>query len=95
MVVPSLSASQAWAAIAAFVVVHELFCEEEHLLSRGYDRGLDLSPELVYGATALVVAHLLNLIPPKVDPISWIHLAHQHITKGKNGRPICNSSRRY
>lgn len=78
----ALSAEQAWAAIAAFVLYHELSCDKGQLLSEGYDRGLAWNPAVVYGVTAITVGHLLNWLPPKADPYRWIYLVHRSITKG-------------
>lgn len=57
-----------WGLIAALVVYHEFACAEGELLSEGVDRALEKHPALVYGFTAITVAHLLNWLPRKVDP---------------------------
>lgn len=69
IVVPrALSAERAWAAIFSFVLLHELTCQPGQLLSEGVDRALVKQPVLTYGFTAVTVAHLLNLLPPRLDP---------------------------
>lgn len=85
---PALSGEWKWAILFAIVVHHELACPEGQLLSEAVDRALAKRPGLVYGFTAITVAHLLNKLPRKADPYVWVYLAHQHITRGKYGRPI-------
>jgi hypothetical protein len=64
----ALRARHMWAVIAGLVIYHEAVCEPNELLSAEVDRLLDTSPVAVYVFTALTVAHLLNWLPPSIDP---------------------------
>lgn len=70
----SLSGSGMWTAIAAAVVYHELSCKEGELLSEAVDRGLEKNPLPIYALVLVTAAHLLNWLPPKVDPFRWVGL---------------------
>lgn len=70
-----------WLLIAASVVYHELVCPERELLSQAVDRGLEKHPVLIYGFTAVTVAHLLNWLPTKYDP--YVGFGYRLMTKLK------------
>lgn len=57
-----------WLVILGLATYHELTCKEGQLLSEAVDRGLEKHPALVYGFIAITVAHLLNWLPPHIDP---------------------------
>jgi len=57
-----------WAAIAAVVIYHEMFCPPGELLSEEVDRQLDKRPIFTYSFTFVTVCHLLNWLPPSIDP---------------------------
>lgn len=61
-----------WAVIASIVAYHELACQDGELLSEGVDRALEAHPVLTYSLITITAAHLLNQLPPKVDPYNWI-----------------------
>lgn len=63
-----ITARKTWLFMTALVLTHEFVCPPGELLSDGVDRGLQKHPVLVYGFTAVTVAHLLNWLPPKLDP---------------------------
>lgn len=71
-----LKAKYAWSAIGLGVLVFELMAKDEELLSSAVDRALERSPAsrmatiAGIGATAL---HLLNVLPPAVDPFVKAH----------------------
>lgn len=80
---PALTGEQAWAAIAGFVLVHELSCREGQLLSEAVDRGVVKRPLLTYLAVLTTTAHLLNWLPKKLDPYWWVW---ELTKKGNNHR---------
>lgn len=78
----SLSGSQMWGAIAIAVAYHELTCKEGHLLSEAVDRALDKGPisrAVVFLAVTVTAGHLLNLLPPKLDPYQWVYCSNQRM----------------
>ena len=66
----ALSGKSMWAVLAGIVLYHELAAKDGELLSHAVDRGLEKHPVLIYGFTAITVAHLLNWLPVKADPYS-------------------------
>lgn len=82
---PVLSGSRMWAVIAGAVAYHELACREGQLLSEVVDRALDKGPVsrlLVTLAVGVTAGHLLNLLPPKLDPYQWVYCSNQRV-RGK------------
>lgn len=69
---PSLSGGQVIALLGGIILYHELACRKGELISEVFDRGLDKNAALVTTATVVTAAHLLNALPPRVDPFSWI-----------------------
>lgn len=63
-----MPARRMWAVIFGLVVLHEFTCSEGELLSEEVDRMLDKYPLATYAFTAITVAHLLNWLPPTIDP---------------------------
>lgn len=59
----------AWAALGGAVVIYEMLCVEGELLSEVADRALIAHPYLTRLGIGLVALHLVNAIPPRVDPI--------------------------
>lgn len=57
-----------WTALAGVVTALEIVAPEGELLSEGVDRGLERHPLLVRAAIVITAAHLLNLLPERVDP---------------------------
>jgi hypothetical protein len=53
------------------------------MLSEAVDRGLERHPSLVYGFVGATAAHLLNLLPNRVDPYQLVGLNLRKIMKGK------------
>ena len=62
-------ADVAWLTLAAGIVVYEIAAPPGELLSEGVDRYLVRRPWLTRAVVAVVAAHLLNLIPDRLDPI--------------------------
>lgn len=59
----------AWAALGGAVVIYEMLCVEGELLSEVVDRAMVRKPILTRMAIAIVALHLVNAIPPRIDPI--------------------------
>ena len=67
------ASEKAWFSIALGVLVYEVAAPEGELLSHAFDRFLDRHPYLTWVATVALAAHLLNVMPPKVDPLAQLH----------------------
>lgn len=66
---PELTAKRGWLAVGAVVGLHELLCDTNQTLSEGVDTALEKHPVAVTLAVGTVALHLLNVLPPKIDPI--------------------------
>lgn len=64
----------AWITLGTGVLVYEALAKDQELLSHGVDRYLETHPWLSRGVVALVALHLLNLLPPIVDPLAQIEV---------------------
>jgi hypothetical protein len=64
------SGKQAWAVLAGGVVLYEVLCDEDELLSVVVDRWLESRPVVTRLAIGAVALHLLNLLPPYADPLA-------------------------
>lgn len=68
---PEITATRAWAVLAAGVVLYDLLCPPGQMLSEGVDRAMERGPLTkaatlgLVGATAL---HLANAVPERFDP---------------------------
>lgn len=62
---------KAWIGLAAGVFAYDVLCPEGETLSEGVDRALERprSRIMTIGAIAVVGAHLLNVLPEKIDPL--------------------------
>lgn len=65
-----IRAGHLWIALASFITALEVIAPDGELLSEGVDRGLEQHPLLVRAAIIVTAAHLLNLLPEKVDPFA-------------------------
>lgn len=67
-------ATAAWAALGAGVLAYEILCPPGETLSEGVDRALEhpLGRVAALGGIALTAAHLANLLPKKLDPLSHL-----------------------
>ncbi|WP_218001213.1 DUF7427 family protein [Nocardia thailandica] len=63
-----IRAGHLWLTLAGVVTALEIIAPEGELLSEGVDRGLERHPLLVRAAILITAAHLLNLLPERVDP---------------------------
>lgn len=81
-----LTAKRGWQAILASVLVYEIICVEEELLSRGFDRLLEKHPVWPRLAVVAVAAHLINWVPERADPVAALF----HISRfgGRTERSI-------
>jgi len=61
-------ADAAWIVLVAGVVVWDVACPREEMLSEGVDRYLERRPWLTRMVVAVTAAHILNLLPKRVDP---------------------------
>ncbi len=71
--------------LAAGVVAWDVWCVPGETLSEGVDRWLEHHPWLTRVVAALVVGHVVNLIPARADPI---HLAYLRIAVGIKKAPL-------
>jgi len=67
-----ITAGHLWCVVGAVVVACEAVAPPGQLLSHGVDRGLERAPWLVRAGVILIAAHLLNVLPEKVDPLAYI-----------------------
>lgn len=58
-------------ALAAAVAVYEIAADDGEMLSHAVDRWLESHPIITWTAITVTAAHLLNLLPPRVDPFVW------------------------
>ena len=60
----------AWGVLATGVAAYDVLCPQGETLSEGVDRALETRSGrvLAIGAVALTAAHLINLLPERVDP---------------------------
>lgn len=72
-----MMAERAWGILAAAVVVYEVAATEDELLSSAVDRWLTRRPILTHAAVVITAAHLLNLIPQRVDPFYNVAIVSQ------------------
>ncbi|QFG08887.1 hypothetical protein PBI_MALAGASYROSE_37 [Mycobacterium phage MalagasyRose] len=72
------AADRAWLTIAAVVLTYEAGAPRGELLSEGVDRYLVRRPWVTRVVVGYLGAHLLNLIPERVDPLTRIAVALRH-----------------
>jgi hypothetical protein len=68
----------AWIILATYVIAYDANCKDGEQLSHGVDRYLLRRPWLTRAVVLTTSAHLLNLLPRKVDPF--------HLTAALFGR---------
>lgn len=66
------ASDRAWIILAAGIATYEVVAQPDELLSEAVDRYLEARPWFTRLLVAVVSAHLLNLIPPKIDPLHRI-----------------------
>lgn len=70
------AADWAWIGLVSGVAVYEAFAPRGELLSEGMDRYLSGRWRWpVRVGVVLVAAHLLNVLPERADPLSWLAVA--------------------
>lgn len=62
-------ADRAWIALGAGIAAYEIACPPGELLSEGVDRYLSRRPWATRVAVIALAAHLLNIIPQRIDPL--------------------------
>ena len=72
------TSDRAWIVLAAAIVTYEVVAQPDELMSEAVDRYLDTRPWLTRLIVAVVSAHLINLIPPRYDPL---HRVAQHLAR--------------
>lgn len=65
-------ADWAWTALATGVVIWDVVCEDDEMLSEASARYAKRHPVLAYVVIGSVAAHLVNRIPKWADPIHGI-----------------------
>lgn len=78
-----LTAKNGWKTLLTAVLVYEVICAEEELLSQGFDRLLDKHPVWPRVAVLVVALHLINWLPQRGDPISMLF----HVTR-RSGKVV-------
>lgn len=59
----------AWLALAIGIISYDIACPPGQTLSEEVDRALEHHPLATWAVGGIVAAHLLNLLPQRVDPI--------------------------
>lgn len=67
-----VSGEQAVAALVGIALAHEVLADRGQLLSNAYDRWLEKYPIVTWTVTTVTVLHLLNVLPPTIDPYARI-----------------------
>ncbi|WP_131810141.1 hypothetical protein [Mycolicibacterium mucogenicum] len=70
----SLPGSRAVAALAAGALAHEITCDEGEYITDVFRRAKARWPVLTQIAVLVTAAHLLNYLPPQVDPYHRVGL---------------------
>ena len=65
---------RAWLALAVGVAGYEVLARENELLSEAVDRYLEARPCVTRAVIITVAAHLLNLLPTRLDPLAQLTL---------------------
>lgn len=65
------TSEKAWIGLAAGIFAYDVLCPEGETLSEGVDRALEHPKGRIaaIGAIAITSAHLLNILPEKIDPL--------------------------
>lgn len=69
------TADRAWLGLAAAILAYEAAAPRGELLSEGVDRYKSRRPVTTTAAVRYLACHLLNLIPPRFDPLTRIAVA--------------------
>lgn len=63
-------ADVAWLILVSAIVGYEVACPRDELLSRAWDRYLELWPILARLVPVIVALHLINVLPRWCDPLA-------------------------
>jgi len=63
-------ANLAWLVLAIGVAAYDALAPEGQLMSEAVDRYLEARPCVTRAVVVTVAAHLLNLLPQKLDPLA-------------------------
>lgn len=63
------SGDWAWCVVGVGVLTYDVVCPKQELLSEACDRYLTARPVLTHAVVLYVAAHLLNLMPQRLDPL--------------------------
>lgn len=64
------ASERAWAALAIGAIGYEVMAPQGEMLSHAFDGFLERHPVITWVSTLVLVAHLLNVIPPRFDPFN-------------------------
>lgn len=56
-------------AMVAGVAAYDIACPEGETISEGFDRLIEKYPKSTYLAIGMTALHLMNILPPPVDPL--------------------------
>lgn len=65
------ASQRAWTALAIGVAAYEVLARDGELLSHQVDRWLESHPVITTTVVVLTGAHLLNILPHRLDPWVW------------------------
>lgn len=71
-------ARNAWIALGIGVAVVDYIAPPNQTMSEGIDRALEQHPVLTTLAVGAVALHLLNVLPPAIDPLHQIARVVRH-----------------
>jgi hypothetical protein len=71
----------AWIVLSIGVAVFELLAPEGQLMSESVDRALEEHPVITTVAIGAVALHLLNVLPPRIDPLHQVTNLARRINK--------------
>lgn len=68
------SRDRAWCALVGGFLAYDLCAREGQTLSEGFDSYIQARPRVSRAVVLVFVAHLINLVPDRYDPLSRIYL---------------------
>jgi len=66
------ASERAWLTLGMGVVIYEIAAGDGELLSHQVDRWLESHPVITSTVITITAAHLLNIIPERLDPWAWM-----------------------
>lgn len=67
-----MTGARGWLAVAGVIVVIDATARPGETLSEAADRAIGRHPVLTVVGATLVWAHVINLLPPAVDPVHQV-----------------------